>query len=62
MPSSPLLTNPTLRALVAIALFTVLHADIRLWTLWNGMIAYLLMGTLMAGEWVVRQRVMKNDA
>ncbi|CBK86169.1 hypothetical protein ENC_26760 [Enterobacter hormaechei] len=26
------------------------------------MIAYLLMGTLMAGEWVVRQRVMKNDA
>jgi uncharacterized membrane protein len=46
----------------AIALFTVLHADIRLWTLWNGMIAYLLMGTLMAGEWVVRQRVMKNDA
>lgn len=46
----------------AIALFTVLHADIRLWTLWNGMIAYLLMGTLMAGEWLVRQRVMKNDA
>ncbi|HBX05823.1 MAG TPA: DNA gyrase subunit B [Leclercia adecarboxylata] len=46
----------------AIALFTVLHADIRLWTLWNGMIAYLLMGTLMAGEWVVRQRAMKNDA
>jgi len=26
------------------------------------MIAYLLMGTLMAGEWVVRQRAMKNDA
>ncbi|MWT62322.1 DNA gyrase subunit B, partial [Escherichia coli] len=40
----------------------VVHADIRLWTLWNGMIAYLLMGTLMAGEWLVRQRVMKNDA
>ncbi|HHO0373892.1 TPA: hypothetical protein ACRR6V_001885 [Enterobacter hormaechei] len=33
-----------------------------LWTLWNGMIAYLLMGTLMAGEWLVRQRVKKNDA
>ncbi|MEL2256273.1 hypothetical protein AAER79_32680, partial [Klebsiella pneumoniae] len=46
----------------AIALFTVLHADISLWTLWNGMIAYLLMGTLMAGEWLVRQRVKKNDA
>nr|MRE37156.1 DNA gyrase subunit B [Klebsiella pneumoniae] len=25
-------------------------------------IAYLLMGTLMAGEWLVRQRVKKNDA
>ena len=44
------------------ALFTVLHADIRLWTLWNGMIAYFLMGTLMACEWLVRQRVMKKDA
>jgi len=44
------------------ALFTVLHADIRLWTLWNGMIAYILMGTLMACEWLVRQRVMKKDA
>ncbi len=42
------------------ALFTVLHADIRLWTLWNGMIAYILMGTLMACEWLARQRVMKK--
>ncbi|WP_447856435.1 hypothetical protein [Enterobacter sp. WI-ESBL-E8] len=48
----------------AIALFTVLYADMRLWTLWNGVIAYILMGTLMASEWLVRQRVMKreNDA
>ncbi|HAS1785756.1 TPA: DNA gyrase subunit B [Enterobacter cloacae] len=45
----------------AIALFTVLHGDIRPWTLWNGMIAYLLMGTLAICEWLVRQRVMKND-
>lgn len=45
----------------AVALFTVLYADMRLWTLWNGIIAYILMGTLMACEWLVRQRVIKHD-
>lgn len=34
-----------------IALFTALYGDMSLWTAWNGMIAYFLMGTLMAGEW-----------
>jgi uncharacterized membrane protein len=46
----------------AMALFTVLHGDMHLWTLWNGMVAYILMGTLMAAEWLVRQRVIKRDA
>lgn len=45
----------------AVALFTVLHGDIALWTLWNGMIAYILMGTLMATEWMVRLRVIKRE-
>ncbi|WP_411703847.1 hypothetical protein [Edaphovirga cremea] len=45
----------------AIALFTVLYGDMRLWTVWNGMIAYLLMGMLMAGEWLVRCRVIKRE-
>lgn len=45
----------------SMALFTVLHGDMPLWTLWNGMIAYILMGTLMASEWLVRQRVMKKE-
>lgn len=45
----------------SVALFTVLHGDMRLWTLWNGMIAYGLMGTLMATEWLVRQRVIKKE-
>lgn len=45
----------------AIALFTVLHGDMRLWTLWNGMLAYVLMGTLMTTEWLVRQRVIKKE-
>jgi uncharacterized membrane protein len=46
----------------SVALFTVLRGDMQLWTLWNGMIAYILMGTLMAGEWLVRQRMIKKDA
>ena len=45
-----------------IALFTALRGDMALWTAWNGMIAYLLMGTLMAGEWLVRRRVIKRDS
>jgi uncharacterized membrane protein len=46
----------------SIALFTALYGDITLWTAWNGMIAYLLMGTLMAGEWLVRRRVIKRES
>ena len=44
-----------------IALVTALYGDMSLWTAWNGMISYLLMGMLMAGEWLVRQRVSKRD-
>ncbi|POT55485.1 DNA gyrase subunit B [Citrobacter amalonaticus] len=44
-----------------IALFTALLGDMSLWTAWNGMIAYLLMGLLMAGEWLVRRRIIKRD-
>ncbi|HDS2775567.1 hypothetical protein N5C39_18580 [Enterobacter bugandensis] len=45
----------------AMALYTVMHGDMHLWTLWNGMVAYILMGTLMAAEWLVRQRVIKKE-
>ncbi|CBG91033.1 hypothetical protein [Citrobacter rodentium] len=44
-----------------IALFTALLGDMALWTAWNGMIAYLLMGALMAGEWLVRRQLIKRD-
>lgn len=44
-----------------IALVTALYGDMSRWTAWNGMISYLLMGMLMAGEWLVRQRVIKRD-
>lgn len=41
----------------AIATVTALWATDEVWMLYNGMIAYLLMGLLAAGEWIVRQRV-----
>jgi uncharacterized membrane protein len=40
----------------AIALITVLWATEATWTLYNGFIAYLLMGLLFAGEYSVRWR------
>lgn len=46
----------------SMALFTALYGDMALWTAWNGMIAYLLMGTLMAGEWLVRRKIKQRDS
>ncbi|SFN44338.1 Uncharacterized membrane protein [Xenorhabdus japonica] len=43
----------------AIALGTCLYNDMTLWTLWNGMVSYLLIGLLISIEWLVRQRVKK---
>ena len=40
----------------AIALITALWASAAIWTLYNGFIAYLLMGILLAGEYGVRWR------
>ena len=40
-----------------LALLTALYASTDVWALYNGLIAYLLMGALFAGEWLVRQRV-----
>jgi len=41
----------------AIALATALWASERSWAIYNGLIAYGLMGALMGGEWLVRRRV-----
>ncbi len=41
----------------SIALATCLAGSLHWWTLWNGMVSYLLMGLLMAGEWWVRRRL-----
>ncbi len=40
-----------------IALATCLAGSLYWWTVWNGMLSYLLMGSLMAGEWWVRRRL-----
>ena len=37
-----------------------LWAPLSWWTLYTGLIAYLLMGLLFVGEWLVRQRVRKD--
>lgn len=40
-----------------VALATALWASDRVWLLYNGLLAYLLMGALFAAEWLVRRRV-----
>lgn len=44
----------------AIALATCLYGHVGLWAGWNGMLSYLFMGIVMAGEWLIRQRVIKR--
>ncbi|MFV8782824.1 hypothetical protein ACNKU7_10420 [Microbulbifer sp. SA54] len=46
----------------SVATATAMVADLELWTLYNGLISYLLMGVLLAGEWVVRRRVRRATA
>ena len=45
----------------SIATVTALWASNEVWTLYNGFIAYLLIGLLAGGEWLVRQRVMRDQ-
>ncbi|MFG6489686.1 hypothetical protein ACG04R_23620 [Roseateles sp. BYS78W] len=40
-----------------LALATALWATEKVWALYNGLIAYGLIGTLMAGEWLVRRQL-----
>jgi uncharacterized membrane protein len=47
-------------ALVSLA--TVWHGDPWLWSLYNGCVAYVLMGLLMAGEILVRRKIKQTFA
>lgn len=46
----------------SIALLTTLWGSDKLWTLYNGFIAYLLIGLFAAAEWLIRLRVRKKDS
>ena len=41
----------------AIALATATLASERVWALYNGLVAYVLIGAMFAGEWLERQRL-----
>lgn len=41
----------------SVAAWTALYADLATWTLYNGLISYLLMGLMFGAEWLVRRRV-----
>ncbi|QSX33927.1 hypothetical protein JYB87_01330 [Shewanella avicenniae] len=45
----------------AAALYTALWSSIETWTLYNGLIAYLLIGTLAGGEWLYRHFYLKSS-
>ena len=40
-----------------LALGSILLGDMALWSLYNGLPSYLLVGTLMGGEWLLRRRL-----
>jgi uncharacterized membrane protein len=44
----------------AIALVTALWASLAIWSLYNGFIAYLLMGLLFAGEYCIRRQFQRR--
>ncbi len=45
----------------AIIATITIFLDFSIWTLYNGLISYLFMGILFACEWLIRQRVLKEQ-
>ena len=45
---------------LAVTLATVFFASREVWAIYNGCIAYLLMGAMFLGEWLVRRRVRRG--
>jgi len=67
-PDLPVVANSYLRkvtiawlifflANAAISTVTAAIGSMKLWTLYNGLLSYLVMGALFAGEFLIRQRV-----
>lgn len=46
----------------SVAVATALRGDAALWALYNGFLAYIMMGMLFGGEWLVRRRVMAGKS
>lgn len=45
----------------SVAAYTALYTSREVWSLYNGFLAYLLMGVLFASEWLVRRRFIDNN-
>jgi uncharacterized membrane protein len=45
----------------SVAAFTALYTSREVWSLYNGLVAYMLMGVLFAGEWLIRRRFIDNQ-
>lgn len=43
-----------------VSALTLASGEMRLWTLYNGLLSYLLMGLLFAAEWLIRQRTLRR--
>jgi len=42
------------------ALYTAMYTEIEIWTLYNGLISYILMGALFGSEWIYRRYYLKG--
>lgn len=47
----------TLLINAAISAWTALYVDMNIWTLWNGLLSYIFIGTVFGVEYIVRQKV-----
>ncbi len=43
-----------------IALATICSGSLELWTLWNGLLSYMCIGLMAAGEYLIRRQVLKK--
>ncbi len=44
----------------SVSLCTALWATAETWALYNGLVAYVLVGALIGGEWLVRARLIRD--
>ena len=44
----------------ALALLTCLHGDLQVWAIYNGVLAYILIGVMFAAEYLVRRSVLER--